>query len=158
MWATFTHVRELFRVKNMSHVHSRSRADHSSSRYVFRIKQKILLKDKTKFLTQGWNIFFKLGEYKISDSRMKHIFNLLFLGYCVNEKWTWNEREREQKSEPRSLTFVNENLPKIWAKNEPRSWVNWNERRSRSLLPISANSMIQIESLVTRDRHRFNSI
>ena len=51
----------------------------------------------------------------------------------MNMKWTWTWA----KSEPHSLTFVNGNLSKIWARNEPRSWVNWNERRSRSLLPIS---------------------
>ena len=63
---------------------------------------------------------------------------LFFLGHKVNEKWTWNERELEEKVSHVHSRSWTKKLEKIWARNEPRSWVNWNERRSRSFLPISA--------------------
>ena len=38
-----------------------------------------------------------------------------------------------------SCVNLNFSSPKIWAKNEPRSWVNWKKDHSRSCLPISGD-------------------
>ena len=124
---------------------SRSLANHNKN-YV--IGQNICLKWMQNrnicFYILNWNGNLFLVKL-LEEIGMGSYFQAYFwqiLAHKMNLKWTKKWTELGQKYEPRSLTFVNEKSPKIWARFTNWTELNVNERRSRSFFSISVYNWI----------------